>query len=82
MAVVVRNDTDIVICKLGGIFLAPNNIQGFIGTTGHYVLVICRGGTEAGIVAAKTDLPGQSIELGPVDSIGAGSADQAGGHVL
>ena len=61
---------------------AAGDGDGLVRSTGHYVLVICRGGTEAGIVPAEPELPGQGVELGAVDGVSTRGADKAGGYVL
>ena len=62
---------------------AASDGDGFIGATGHDVLIVCRSSlAEAGIVAAEADLAGQRIELGAVDGVGAGGADKASRYVL
>ena len=95
--VCVSHHSDVIICQLCSIhrvggraigsggsdsIAAAGDGDGFIGAPGHHVLIICRSGTEAGIVAAKTDLPGEGIELGAVHRVGTVGADKASRYVL
>ena len=61
---------------------AAGDGNSLVGATGHDVLIVCRSGTEAGIVTAEADLAGHSIELGAVDGVGARRTDKTSRYVL